>query len=378
MRAFAAMLMDSYRQLNSRKLFWVVLSLSGLIVVNFASIGFDENGISMMFGAWRFDNPLLVRGSIFAKIIYRSIFSSFIVGFWLAWIATILALISTTSIFPDFIADGAIDLVLSKPIGRVRLFVLKYVASLLFVLLQVGPFCVGVFFCMGLRLGDWEWRIFAAIPLVVLFFSYLYAVNVLIGVWTRSALAALLATLLFWVSLFGLNFAEFALNRIKLQYVVEVEDQDDSIRDIEANLARVDEQDPDAAPRAAGNLRLQLASLQADRDRNAELLATLDKWHGPTRLGQSLLPKTSDTIALLDRWLRRDTDVDFMDILSGHARLDANGAPVLEVESRDREIQRRMDEELRSKSVWSITGTSLAFELVVLSLACFIFVRRDY
>ena len=73
---------------------------------------------------------------------------------------------------------------------------MKFATSLLFVLLQVTLFCVGVFLCMGIRLGDWEWKIFAAIPVVTLFFSYLFSVNVLFGVWTRSALAALLITMM--------------------------------------------------------------------------------------------------------------------------------------------------------------------------------------
>ena len=42
------------------------------------------------------------------------------------------------------------------------------------------------------------------------------------------------------------------------------------------------------------------------------------------------------------------------------------------------EVQREMLEELRSRSVWWVVGTSLAFEAVVLLIAAWIFCRRDY
>ena len=41
---------------------------------------------------------------------YKWLFSMLVVGGWLTWIATILALVSTASIFPDFVSGGSIDL----------------------------------------------------------------------------------------------------------------------------------------------------------------------------------------------------------------------------------------------------------------------------
>jgi hypothetical protein len=41
-------------------------------------------------------------------------------------------------------------------------------------------------------------------------------------------------------------------------------------------------------------------------------------------------------------------------------------------------VQREMLEELRSRSVWWVVGTSLAFEAIVLLIAAWIFCRRDY
>jgi hypothetical protein len=46
----AALLLDSLRMLRSRKLFWISLGISALVVAAYASIGFGENGLSLLFG----------------------------------------------------------------------------------------------------------------------------------------------------------------------------------------------------------------------------------------------------------------------------------------------------------------------------------------
>ena len=44
----------------------------------------------------------------------------------------------------------------------------------------------------------------------------------------------------------------------------------------------------------------------------------------------------------------------------------------------DSELQRRVIEEVRGRSIFWILGTSLIFEFMILSLAAWIFCRRDF
>ena len=314
----------------------------------------------------------------FASLVYRSIFSTFMVGIWLAWIATILALVSTTTIFPDFVSGGAIDVVLSKPIRRVTVFFMKFATSLLFVLLQVTLFCVGVFLCMGIRLGDWEWKIFAAIPVVTLFFSYLFSVNVLFGVWTRSALAALLITMMLWTSLWSINQAETILNLVRMEMIVGVEREDKSIAQLEESYAALEADKTEQNAPARQHLKSELESSRNERDTTLELIGKIDNWYTPIRTVRTVMPKTAETIALLDRWLRRDTDVNLFDLLQGKVASDDSGIFRVTNTSDEREAQRRLQHEYDAKSEVFLIGSSLAFEVLVLSLACWIFVRRDY
>jgi ABC-type transport system involved in multi-copper enzyme maturation permease subunit len=378
MKIFAALLLDAYRELNSKRLFWVILILSAMFVLVYASMGFDESGVFLFFGLWHIDNELLVHGSPMSAMLYRGIFSTFVVPIWLAWIATILALISTGSIFPDFVAGGSIDVVLSKPIGRVRLFFYKYIASLLFVLLQVSLFCAGVFLCMGWRLADWDWRIFLAIPIVVVFYSYLFSVCVLIGVWTRSALAALLLTLLLWFGLYAINQTEIILNLVSTEVAVQMEDHEQRITELKTRRdeLRAQESDEDAA--AIARVETEIANAQKQHGDVERMLGKLTPWRGGVRTIQIILPKTSETIALLDRALKRETDVNLMDLFTGNVSRDSSGGFMSTDTSRDRRVRQRLEDEYTARSLWYVLGTSLIFEAVVLALACWIFVRRDY
>ena len=167
-----AIFLEAYRNLNSKKLFWLVLILSALVVVAFACLGINESGLKIAF--WQIDNNVLNTKQMPPDQFYKTIFVQIGIGIWLAWLATILAIISTSGIFPDLLTSGSIDLFVSKPISRLRLFITEYAAGLLFVALQVTIFSAACFLVIGLRGGVWEPGLFLAVPIMVCFFSYLY------------------------------------------------------------------------------------------------------------------------------------------------------------------------------------------------------------
>jgi len=360
---FTAMLRDAYRELNSKRLFWVVLALSGCTGLVYLSIGFNPEGMSLFFGLWQIDSEFIREGSPIARILYRSIFSSFIVTLWLAWIAVILALISTASIFPDFMQRGAIDIMLSKPVARWRIFLYKYLASLIFVVMQVALISTLAFLALGFRLGDWEWRIFWAIPIVTLMFSYLFSVSVFVGTLTRSTLTALLAAMLFWVTLFSLAAAHNTLGMIRVQTEIDLERT-------ESRLSDSREHSEEGAVPAA-------LELQAEAERKT--VDTLRRWEGRIGLLRTPLPKTGETIELIDRQLRRDTDVNIVDIFQGNVYIDAEGDARAAGRPPDQVAANRLAEETALRNPpWKIIGISLLFECLLIGAAMTIFQRREF
>ena len=207
-RQTAAIFLDAYRELNSRRLFWFTLIISFLVVAAFAAVGINADGLTILW--FQLDAP--INSPLFPPdLFYRFLFTNLGVPWWLGWIATILALVSTAGIIPDMIASGSIEQTLSKPIGRVRLYLTKYASGLIFVALQVLAFSAASFLVLGLRGNVWEPKVFIAVPIVVLFFSYLFSICTLIGLLTRSTIASLLLTLLAWFAIFGLTTTEQTL-----------------------------------------------------------------------------------------------------------------------------------------------------------------------
>jgi len=367
-----ALLLDAYRDLNARRMFWIVLVLSTLVAASFAGIGLTPTGFEIL--VWKFPSVFFNSKFITPGDFYKSIFLSFGIGFWLTWLATVLALISTASLFPDFLAAGAVDLYLSKPIGRLRLFLTKYFCGLLFVALQIACFCAASFFVIGIRGGAWEPGIFLAVPIVVLFFSYLFCFCVLVGVWTRSTVSAVLLTLLFWVCIFGVHTTEMFLLTMQFTQDNSTARLNKEIQSTEKSLAEA-RQTAATRPttRNAGRVDSLQSQLARDQRQRADTGNSFQVAHQIFYDIKTLLPKTSETVALLERQLidsaRLQRVADARQDNSQDSQVDFNGNPV---------DVKALQAAIRKRTVGWIVGTSVAFEMVVLALAAWLFCRRDY
>lgn len=122
-----------------------------------------------------------------------------------AWVALLVAVIITAGFIPTMLAKGSLDLIVSKPIGRTRLLVYKYLGGLTFILVLTTFTVVGVWLAVGLRSGLWAPGFLLVIPLLTFYFAVLYAVSTLAAVLTRSTIVAILATGLTWALLWGVG-----------------------------------------------------------------------------------------------------------------------------------------------------------------------------
>lgn len=349
-----AIFLDAYRDLNSRKLFWLAVAISGLVVVIVGLLGIDEAGVSV--AGFRFDSKFVNTLFFPASTFYKLIFQSLGINIWLTWLAAILALISTASVVPELIASGSIDMMLSKPISRGRLFLTRWVTGLFFAGIQTLVFVTASFLVIGIRGGAWEPGLFIAVPVVIVFFSYLYCFCALMGVLTRSTVASLLLTLVFWLVLFGVQKAEQFLNLGRIASQMEV-------AAIEKAIATRLEKNADAdVERLEGEL--------------AQERISAGKWasgYWPAYAIVTLLPKTNETTEWLERQLvenasfRRPPKEDDELRFFGSSR----------VKKKDFEEAIYEDAESRKGALWAI-GTSLAFEAVMLGGCVWLFRRRDF
>lgn len=405
-----ALLLDAYRELNAKKLFWVTLILSALVMLGIAAIGLHETGFSVLW----FEFDLWEDGELSGEMLdearaafYKEIFNVVGITIWLTWAAIILAIISTAGLFPDMMSSGSIDTLLSKPISRLRLFLTKYCLGLGFVALQVLVFSIAGFLVIGFRAGDWEPRIFLAVPIVVVFFSYLYAICTLVGVYTRSMLAALLVTIGLWFGLFAVNFtddrfleyqAEASVNinhyNQALDYAKTLSDEPPANDDENAGGDGGDGGDGGEGGDLDTEPIFAIGGGSGDSEREefewmygGDIEGSIERfqreydlwgrWRWYSFLAKTPLPKTGETRRLLGRALTPTDEleeVEFDPAKGPYQSTGFMGVSVVDAAKGVEMVKLRRDQ----RSTWWIILTSLMFEFVVVGLAAWKFCRRDF
>ncbi|MDB4429629.1 ABC transporter permease [bacterium] len=334
MKAFFTLLLDSFRMLKSGAIFWVTFGISILVALIYLAIGFDENGLTFL-GMGFFESEDLVKGSAGAESFYTEIFSFFIVGFWLSWAAIILALISCASTFPKVMEEGSAGMLLTKKSSRLGVFVAKYIGSLLFMLVQVGLFVVIVLIAMKWRLGFWNLSLFWFLPATLLVFSFLYSFLVLVAVKTRSTLTAILLTMGLWGLTWVVNFTEAQLFRLSRLAELSEEFQDSDAQGIPSSMR---------------------------------------SWHDNAKIAYAIFPKTTPTIDAARNALtvNQEPEAETYEIPEG---MSEEQQEFVEFMEKSEKVEEDMAER---HSLAYILGTSLTFEAIMLSLAAWIFCRRDF
>ncbi len=261
---------------------------------------------------------------------------NYIVGGAGAWIILFISVIITSGFIPNLLQKGAVDLAISKPIGRSRLLIYKYIGGLIFTGLLTAFTVGGSWLVIGLRTGMWNNNFLVAIPLVVAYFSILYAVSTLTAVLTRSMIVAILATLMAWALLFGIGY----VNR-------KIEEREASVAEQLAN--------PDAGPALPKSGEApDLDGMISKIDPDAPLWGVIPKsLFGTLKAIHFVSPRTFQIDKYLDRLIARG-------ILPEHELDEA-------------EAKKPM-----TTSWAEILGVTTAFIVFVLGLACRRFVTRSY
>ncbi|MEM9080882.1 MAG: ABC transporter permease subunit [Verrucomicrobiota bacterium] len=341
MRAGLTILWDTIQLLRARMLFWVVMWVTVAIAVVYASLSIDEEGLSLFFGLWKPEFGSLSLGEPLGAVFYLLIFSDVIALHWLGFAVVALALIASCSVFPEMMREGAIETLLSKPVTRVKLFLVKFLGLLAFTAIPLTVFCLIVFFALGVRVGVWKAEIFFAVPILTLVFGILYSFAVMVGVISRSTLFALFATFLLWGGLFLVHLIETGFYRAVV---------------LLPNAGIEMSMEPGAMP------ELHEESLPV----NEGLKGLYDGFRG----GTAFLPKPRKVTLLLRRVMVFDDELGDFAGLNLIAILMGNTGQSLERQA-IAEADKRM-------GFGEVLYPSIGFTLICLGVGGFVFVRRDY
>ncbi len=323
-----ALVLDCFRDALDRKIFWVMLGISLMICGAMACISFDATGIRILFGLWHMDNLALSTSNPQLNAIIGIILSHYIGNHYVGWIGIILGLVTTAGIFPSLMERGAIEAVLAKPISRPTVFFGKYLGAMAFMTLQVTIFVTLSFFVVAFRWNYWQPAYFWCIPLTVLLFSYVYCFSAYFGIKTRSAMSALLLSVLAWIAI--------------------------------------------AIPQYTYKTLLSLPAMGIDLN---------PAWIKACDIGKSIFPRTTDIPYIAGRLLGVATSSPDFEVTATSTSVTTTtitqtGQPTIFSPDLKRleEVERKLANVNFAKSI----GVSLLFEAVIVSMALWKFCRNDY
>lgn len=187
---FLGMLQLTVRELRAKKVLWGLFGVStlGLLVVSFA-LNLDVVD-GTLASARLFGNE--AQGNINLERVVFAVQS--IVAGAAYWLGILLALFAAGPIFTTLLTKGHIDLLLSKPLSRLRLLT-GHIGGVWLSMFALSIYLLGgVWLIMSVKAEIWNPRFLLSIGIVLAMFAVMYGVIVAIGVFTRSTALSLIVT----------------------------------------------------------------------------------------------------------------------------------------------------------------------------------------
>ena len=193
MKALAANIEDVFREAAAR---WTLLAyffLSSIFIIIFSfAINLDIVD-GALAGAKLFGREVEMGGN---EISVEKLVLGFESGFsgFLYLLCTFLAVFATAHLVPRMQEKGTIDLYLSRPVGRVKLLLSRYLAGLMLAGSNVLYLMVSVWAIVAWKTGVMHGRFLVAGLIIMLTIATLLAFAFLVGVVTSSTAVSIMTT----------------------------------------------------------------------------------------------------------------------------------------------------------------------------------------
>lgn len=198
MSVIGAVIVDTFREALSRKIFWGLFGLSAVMLLFLLFVLRIDVVEGTLATATLFD--LRPSRKVDVTKLIQAAYSA-IAGFFCTF-GMLLAVFASAGLVPSLLEPGRVELLLAKPVTRAQLLLGRYCGNLLVVLLNT-VFLVGTAWAvLGAKTGVWDTRFLAAIPVTMFLFAVLLGLVVLVGVsFDSAALSTMVAVAVGMISL---------------------------------------------------------------------------------------------------------------------------------------------------------------------------------
>lgn len=197
--------LDALYQVLDNWVFRILAILTVIPILAVTILQFREDGIVFLFGVetWDYDNlaSMLGAGSSVGLDLRTATIEglvSLLFNVLAGGIGVVFCIAATAFFVPRMIEKGAADILFHKPVSRLLLYLSRYVAGLMFVGVLSSLMVIGVYVGLLLFSGYNDPGILWAVPALIYMFGLIHAVSMMVAVPTRSTVAAILITVLFF------------------------------------------------------------------------------------------------------------------------------------------------------------------------------------
>lgn len=207
-----ALVLDAFYQVVDNKIFRLLLILEAALVAFFFLISFGEKEVRVLFGLLTIEyrnvafllGPNLGPGADLQGLAIQAI-QSLVVETLSGSFGMIVCLSATAFFMPNMLEKGAADIVFSRPVSRLTLLLSRYVSGLIFIAILATIGVTGIWLGLLIASGYNDPGVLWGAPLLIFLFGMLHAFSLWIGVLTRSTVASILLSVLFYLSTGGVH-----------------------------------------------------------------------------------------------------------------------------------------------------------------------------
>lgn len=202
-----ALVLDAFYQVVDNMVFRLMVLLTGIPILISFLVGFTEEGISFLFGlkvityadfAEGFGQALPEGSEEQVQEKFIQGFQGIIVEGLSGTIGVIFCIAATAFFIPRMLEKGTADTVFSKPVARLALLVARYLSGVIFVFLISSVLVIGVHLGLTVVSGYSDPGFLWGVLTLTYVFALIHSFSTVIAVFTRSSVAAILTSLIFF------------------------------------------------------------------------------------------------------------------------------------------------------------------------------------
>jgi ABC-2 type transport system permease protein len=190
-----ALVRDTFRESLARKIFWGFLGCSTALIL-FFSLALNIDLVEGAMAAVTIFGQDVAHGQMAdVQLIVKRILGA--VAAFLFTAGLFLSVFASAGLIPTVFEPGRIELLLSKPVGRSRLLVGRYLGTLAVIGANMFYLVLGVWLVLGAKTHIWDPNFLLAAVLALFAFAVILAVVLAVAVASGSAVLATMVSYFF-------------------------------------------------------------------------------------------------------------------------------------------------------------------------------------